>query len=58
MEQERLHWFEWETTKFRVKQIKSHEFSYVFLTSAAICIFINSDSFYDTLGSIATFKFS
>ena len=38
------------------KQIKSHAFSYVFLTSIAICVFINSDIFYDTLGSIATFK--
>ena len=40
------------------KKIKSHEFSYVFLTSIAICVFINSDIFYDTLGSISTFKLS
>ena len=32
------------------KQINSHVFSYVFLTSIAICVFINSDIFYDTLG--------
>ena len=38
------------------KQIKSHVFSYVFLTSIAICVFINSDIFYDMLGSIGTFK--
>ena len=40
------------------KQIKSHVFSYEFMTSIAICVFINSDIFYDTLGSIATFKLS
>ena len=40
------------------KQIKSHVFSYVFLTSIAICVFINFDNFYDTLGSTATFKSS
>ena len=40
------------------KQIKSRVFSYVFLTSIAICVFINSDIFYNTLGSIATLKVS
>ena len=40
------------------KQIKSHVFSYVFLTSIAIYVFINSDILNDTLGSIATFKLS
>ena len=40
------------------KQIKSHVFSYVFLTAIAICGFINFDIFYDTLGSLATFKLS
>ena len=40
------------------KQITSHVFSYVFLTSIVICVFINSDIFYDMLGSIATFKLS
>ena len=40
------------------KQIKSRVFSYVFLTSIAICVFINSDIFYDTLGLIATIKVS
>ena len=38
------------------KQIKKHVFSYVFRISIAICVFINFDIFYDTLGSIATFK--
>ena len=38
------------------KQIKSHMFSYPFLTTIAICVFINFDIFYDTLGAIATFK--
>ena len=41
-----------------MKQIKSHLFSYVFLTSIVICVFINSDIFYDTLGSITTLKLS
>ena len=38
------------------KHIKSRVFSYVFLTSVAIgiSVFINSDIFYGTLGSIAT----
>ena len=40
------------------KQIKSRVFSYMFLTSIAICVFINSDIFYDTLGSTATLKVS
>ena len=40
------------------EEIKSHVFSDVFLTSIAICVFITSDIFYDTLGSIATFKLS
>ena len=40
------------------KQIKRHMPSYVFLTSFVICVFINSDILYDTLGSIATFKLS
>ena len=40
------------------KQIKSQVLPYVFLTSIAICVFINSDIFYDTLGSIVTFKLS
>ena len=40
------------------KKIKSHVFSYVFLTSIAICVFINSDIFCDTLGSVAIFKLS
>ena len=40
------------------KQIKSRVFSYVFLTSIAICVFINSDIFYDTLGLTATLKVS
>ena len=40
------------------KQIKSHVFPYVFLTLIGICVFVNSDIFYDTLGSIATLKFS
>ena len=40
------------------KQMKSHVFSYVFLISFAFCVFINSDIFYDTLGSTATVKVS
>ena len=40
------------------KQITSHVFSYVFLTSIVICVFINSDIFYDMLGSIVTFRLS
>ena len=40
----------------KTKQIKSRMFSYVFLTSITIRVLINSDSFYDTLGSIATLK--
>ena len=40
------------------KKIKSHVFPYVFLTLIGICVFVNSDIFYDTLGSTATFKFS
>ena len=40
------------------KQIKSQVFAYVFPTSIAICVFINSDIFYDTLGWIKTFKLS
>ena len=40
------------------KLIKSHVFSYIFLTSIAMCVFINSDIFHDTLGSIATIKVS
>ena len=40
------------------KQIKSHVFSYMFLISLAICVFINFDIFNDTLGSIATFILS
>ena len=40
------------------KQIKSHVFSYVFLTSIAICGFITFDIYYNTLGSIAAFKLS
>ena len=32
--------------------------SNVFLTEIAICVFINSDIFFDVLGSIATFKSS
>ena len=40
------------------KQIKRHLPSYVFLTSIVICVFINSDILYDTLGSTATFKLS
>ena len=43
---------------FETKQTKSHVFSYVFLTSTAICVFINSDILYDTLGSTAIFKLS
>ena len=38
------------------KQVRSHVFSYVFLTSTASCVCINSGICYDTLGSIATFK--
>ena len=34
------------------KQIKSHVFSYVFLTSIAICVIINLDMFYDTLDQL------
>ena len=40
------------------KQIKSRVFSHVFLTSIAICVFMNSEIFFDTLGSIATLKVS
>ena len=40
------------------KQIKSRVFSYVILIPIAICVFINSDIFYDTLWSIATLKVS
>ena len=39
-------------------ELKSHVFSYLFLTSIAICVFINSDIFYDVLGSKATFRWS
>ena len=42
----------------QTKQIKSHVFSYLFLTPIVICFFINSDIFYDRLGSIVTFKLS
>ena len=58
MEQERLRWFEWERQNLETKQITSHVFSYVFRISIVICDFINSDIFYDMLGSIATFKSS
>ena len=47
-----------KSQNLETKQIKSHVFSYAFLTSTAICIFINSGIFYDTLGSIATLKLS
>ena len=40
------------------KQIKSHVFSYVFLTSIAICVFNNTGIFSDMLGSIVTFEIS
>ena len=40
------------------KQIKSRVFSHGFLTSIAICVFINSVIFYDTLGSTATLSFT
>ena len=45
-----------KSQNLEAKQIKSHMFSYVFLASIAICVFINSDIFYDTLGPVATFK--
>ena len=35
---------------------QSNVFPYVFLTSTAICVFIDSDIFYYSLGSIATFE--
>ena len=38
------------------KQIKWS--SYMFLTSIVICVFMNSDNFYDTLGSTLTLKLS
>ena len=47
-----------KSQNLKTKQIKSHIFSYVFLSSIAICVFINTDIFYDMLGSIATFKLS
>ena len=47
-----------KSQNLETKQIKSHVFSYVFLTSTAICDFINSDMFYDMLGSTETFKLS
>ena len=40
------------------KQIKRQVVSYVFLPSIAVCVFINSDIFYEMLGSIVTFKLS
>ena len=50
--------FNGKRQNLETKQIKTHVFSYVFLTSIAICVFINSDTFYDMLGSIATLKVS
>ena len=47
-----------KSQNLETEQIKSHVFSYVFLISTAICVFINSDIFYDMLGSTATFKLS
>ena len=47
-----------KSQNLETKQIKSQVFSYVFLTSIAICVFINSEIFNDTLGSIAAFKLS
>ena len=47
-----------KSQNLETKQIQSHMFSYMFLTSTAICVFINSDIFYDTLGSIATLSYS
>ena len=38
------------------KPVNSHVFSYMYLTSIALCVFINFDIFHDTLGSTATFK--
>ena len=47
-----------KSQNLETKQIKSHVFSFMSLTSIAVCVFINSDIFYDTLGSITTFKLS
>ena len=46
----------WKRQNWETKPIKSHVYSYMFLTSIAMCVFINSDIFHDTLGSIATLK--
>ena len=38
-----------KSQNLETKHLKSHMFTYVFLTSVAICVFIYSDIFYDML---------
>ena len=41
--------FNGKSQNLETKQIKGNVFSYVFLTSIAICVFINSDSLLNNL---------